>query len=288
VEEPLLIPSLHLGEERTVRVYLPASYHRDGTARYPVLYAHDGQNVFSTAGPGVAFGWGPWEVDLTIERLVAEGRMREVIVVAVDNTPRRMQEYRGPSRPAGASENRAGPTPFDLYLRFLAEELKPWVDRRYRTRPAPSDTGIMGSSLGGICSLAMAWLRPDVFGAAASLSGSFQMESRWFLEEILQPHRDPPKAVRVYLDSGVSSGRGDDGAANTAAVAAELRRIGWKDGVGLLHYLDRRPLTAAELEPFRLGAGKLAEAQRTQHNELYWRLRVWRALEFLFPAQPPR
>jgi predicted alpha/beta superfamily hydrolase len=285
VVEPIQRPSELWGEERTVRIYLPPSYDRDPQARFPVLYVHDGQNVFSTAGPGVAFGWGSWEVDRTIERLAAEGQMREIMVVAVDNTRRRMQEYRGPGRPLEAEPDSAAsqPTPFQLYQRFLVEELKPWVDREYRTLPGPSDIGIMGSSLGGICSLALAWERPDVFGKAASLSGSFQLDRRWFLEGILQPHGDPPKPIRIYLDSGARSGGGDDGAANTAAVAAELLRIGWRDGSDLLYHLDAEPLTPAQLEPLKLDAGKFAEAQRSQHNELYWRLRVWRALEFLFP-----
>ncbi len=286
VVEPLPFASQILGEERIVRIYFPPGYDQDHQARFPVLYIHDGQNVLSTAGPGVAFGWGSWEVDRTAERLAAEGRMREIMVVTVDNSPRRMREYRGPRRPQEAQPDSMAPepTPFHLYMRFLVEELKPWVDQLYRTLPGPSDTGIMGSSLGGICSLAMAWERPGIFGGAASLSGSFQIDERWFLEGILKAYRGPPKTVRVYLDSGARSGGGDDGAANTAEVAEELRRIGWRDGSDLLYYLDSDPLTPEELEPLNLDEGKFAEAQRSQHNELYWRLRVWRALEFLFPA----
>ncbi len=83
------------------------------------------------------------------------------------------------------------------------------------TLPGPSDTGVMGSSLGGICSLTLAWERPDIFGGAASLSGSFQMDGRWFLEGVLGPYQGPPKPIRVYLDSGTRSGGGDDGAAPT-------------------------------------------------------------------------
>ena len=184
VVEPLPFASQVLGEERIVRIYFPPGYDQDHEARFPVLYVHDGQNVLSTAGPAVAFGWGGWDVDRTAERLAAEGRMREIMVVAVDNSPRRMREYRGPRRPQEILPDSASPepTPFHLYMRFLVEELKPWVDQLYRTLPGPSDTGVMGSSLGGICSLALAWERPDIFGGAASLSGSFQMEGRWFLE----------------------------------------------------------------------------------------------------------
>jgi predicted alpha/beta superfamily hydrolase len=285
IVEPLPFASQLLGQERNVRIYFPRGYDLDLEARFPVLYVHDGQNVFSSAGPDVAFGWGSWELDRTMERLVSEGRMREVMVVAVDNTPQRRWEYAGPSRPRAGDPEVTGPqgTPYDSYLRFLVEELKPWVDQLYRTLPGPSHTAVLGSSLGGICSLALAWERPDVFGGAASLSGSFQIDGRWFLEEVLGAHQGPPKPIQIYLDSGGVSGGGDDGAANTASVAAELRRMGWKDGVDLLYYLDAEPLAPEQLEPMGLDAGKFEEAQKSQHNELYWRLRVWRALEFLFP-----
>jgi predicted alpha/beta superfamily hydrolase len=285
IVEPLPFASQLLGQERNVRIYFPRAYDLDLEARFPVLYVHDGQNVFSSAGPDVAFGWGSWELDRTMERLVSEGRMGEIMVVAVDNTPQRRWEYSGPRRPRAGDPEEEGAqgTPYRSYVRFLVEELKPWVDQLYRTLPGPAHTAVLGSSLGGICSLALAWERPDVFGGAASLSGSFQIDGRWFLEEILGSHRGPPKPIRVYLDSGAVTGGGDDGAANTAAVAAELRRIGWTDGVDLLYYLDAEPLTPDQLQPMGLDAGKFEEAQRSQHNELYWRLRVWRALEFLFP-----
>jgi predicted alpha/beta superfamily hydrolase len=269
----------------------------ESTRRHPVLYLHDGQNVLSSADPGVAFGWGPWNVDTTVERLAAEGRMREVILVAVDNSPKRYQEYRGPAaklseaqraqlarQPAEPDSDAA----YVAYKRFLIEELKPAIDARFRTQPEPADTAVLGSSLGGLCSLVLAWEHPEVFGAAASLSGAFQVECRGFLERVLGGYTGPPKPVRIYLDSGVTSGRGDDGFKDTRAVAARLRELGWQDGRNLLHYMDDRPLKPEELRPFNLPPDKFEEAQKVQHNELYWRLRVWRALEFLFPNKSDR
>ncbi len=73
----------------------------------------------------------------------------------------------------------------------------------------------------------------------------------------------------------------DDGQKLTAAVVEELKRIGW--GKDLMHYVDSKPLTVAELEKTGLRRDKWGEAQTSQHNEFYWRLRVWRALTFLFP-----
>ena len=279
------IASRYLKTNRTVRVWLPASYDLEPKRRYPVLYVHDGQNVFSSAGPNACFGWGGWELDKIVERLCASNQMREIIMVAIDNSRFRYQEYRGPAGRASAAQ-RSDPDRFRNYAAFLAKELKPKIDRDYRTLKAPAHTAVMGSSLGGICSLAIAWEYPRVFGAAASLSGSFQIEKRQFLETVLQPYRRQPKPFRIYLDSGRIDYTGDDdGRANTTAVALELRRIGWKEGKNLMHYVQEEVLTEPDLERAGVRRDKWAEAQHSQHNELYWRLRVWRPLTFLFPPK---
>ncbi len=270
-------PSAFLPKPRTVRIYLPPSYHVQTNRRYPVLYLHDGQNVFSFAGTNIAFGWGSWELDKTADRLSREGKMREIIMVGVDNSPSRMAEYGGRHRQADADPL----TAYEKYAAFLTKELKPRIDSEYRTVREPAATGVMGSSMGGICSVILAWDKPDVFGLAASLSGAFQVDTN-FLDHVLRSHQGKPKPVRLYLDSGVTDFMGgDDGCKLSAAVAEEFKRIGW--GTNLLYYLDAKPLTAPELEKASLRRDKWAEAQTSQHNEFYWRLRAWRALEFLFP-----
>ena len=128
-----------------------------------------------------------------------------------------------------------------------------------------------------------------MFGRAASLSGSFQIERRNFLDQVLRPCSSRPKALRLYLDSGTIDFTGDDdGRKLTTAIAVELRRIGWKDDKNLRHYTDPAPLTEHEMEAAGLRRDKWGEAQRSQHNEVYWRLRSWRALEFLFPPDKKR
>ena len=257
-----------------------------------MLYLHDGQNVFSSAGPNACFGWGNWELDKTVDGLCASNQMRDIIMVGVDNSRFRYQEYRGPS--AAGREASAGGTPkasqkrdrtrFDDYSDFLAKELKPKIDGEYRTLKGASSTATLGSSLGGICSLAVTWGEPKTFGAAASLSGSFQIEKGYFLQEVLRRYRGKAKPVRFYLDSGSIDFTGDDdGRKDTEAVAAELRRIGWREGKSLKHFVEERTLTEGELERIGLRRDKWQEAQSSQHNEFYWRLRVWRALTFLFP-----
>src|SRR5690349_5970673 len=92
------IASKLLGTNRTVRVCLPAGYETS-RRRYPVLYIHDGQNAFSTVGDHVAFGWGNWRLDQTVDALAAAGKMRQIILVAVDCSAQRYLEYRGPAYP---------------------------------------------------------------------------------------------------------------------------------------------------------------------------------------------
>ncbi len=271
------IASNFLPVPRTVRVYLPPSYALEPNRRFPVLYLHDGQNVFSFAGTNVAFGWGSWELDKTCDALSRSNKMHEVIMVAVDNTRERLPEYSGSTHFLGTTN-----TPFENYSAFLIQELKPRIDKEYRTMPRPENTGVMGSSLGGLCSLALAWYHPDVFGLAASLSGAYQVNHTNFLENVLEPYRGKPKSFRIYLDSGsVDFMGGDDGRSLTEAVAGELRRIGWDKELQL--YLDAKPMTAAELEKSGLRHDKWKEAETSQHNEFYWRERAWRPLTFLFP-----
>lgn len=287
------IPSGVLQTNRRVRVYLPASYDHAPGRRYPVLYVQDGQNAFSTAGDHVAFGWGNWGLDQSVNELAAQGRMAEIIMVAIDCSAARYQEYRGPAYPRSASVlarssrskiAQSTDRRFLLYSRFLINELKPQVDAKYRTLPGPERTGLLGSSMGGICSLVLAWMHPRTFGLAASLSGAFQVERRNFLVNTLRQHEGRFKPIRIYLDSGVLDyGGGDDGRKDTAAVARELTRIGWKPDKNLLHFVDDHLLHDEELAQLGMSQHKWAEARTSQHNELYWRVRAWRPLTFMFP-----
>jgi S-formylglutathione hydrolase FrmB len=142
----------------------------------------------------------------------------------------------------------------------------------------------MGSSVGGLCSVVLAWDHPEIFGGAASLSGTDIAEQTNFFNNVLKTFHGPPKAFRVYLDSGsVDFTGGDDGRSLAGQVAAEFRRIGWT-GKNLVWFTDARPLTPKQFEQTGLRRDKWQEAQINQHNEFYWRLRAWRALTFLFAS----
>ena len=273
------LPSHFFSWNRRIHIYLPPSYQTQPQRRYPVLYLHDGQNVFSSAGTNCAFGWGSWELDRTVDALCRAGKMQEIIMVAVDNSFARMEEYSGRHH---VSDGRGTNTAFEIYEAFLITDLKPQIDGEYRSLPGPAHTAVMGSSLGGLCSLALAWDHPEIFGGAASLSGAFQVDQTNFLNGVLKKFHGPPEPLRVYLDSGaVDFMGGDDNHTLTRQVAAELRRIGGSKNLKL--YFDAKPLTPAKLKKSGLRRDKWAEAQTSQHNEFYWRLRSWRALTFLFP-----
>src|SRR5947209_757866 len=117
------VASRFLKATRTVRIYLPASYRLEPKHRYPVLYLHDGQNVFSSAGTNVCFGWGNWELDKTVDELCRSQKIQDLILVAIDNSSARYAEYCGRHRSAGADTN----TDFENYTAFLVKELKPKI-----------------------------------------------------------------------------------------------------------------------------------------------------------------
>jgi pimeloyl-ACP methyl ester carboxylesterase len=240
--------------------------------------------VFSSAGTNCAFGWGSWELDTTMEKLAKAGKMREIIMVGVDNNgATRLDEYSG--RHSGT--NRTGKTRYEKYAEFLITELKPWVDKSFRTQPEAANTAVMGSSMGGLCSVVLAWEHPEVFGGAASLSGAFMMNRKEFVEGQLERYKGKPKTFRLYLDSGtIDFTGGDDGRKLTGKVAAEFQRIGW--GTNLQSFTDSAPLNERQLEDVGLRRDKWPEAQVSQHNEFYWRLRAWRPLTFLFPPDHAR
>ncbi len=187
------VASPFLPTPRTVRIYLPPSYNREPNRRYPVLYLHDGQNVFSPAGTNICFGWGSWELDKTVDALCHAGKMEEIILVGVENSSARYAEYCGRHHASGTNTN----TDFENYSAFLIQELKPKIDSNYRTKPGPQNTGILGSSMGGICSIVLAWEHPEVFGKAASLSGAFQVERTNFLNDILRLYQGKAKPTRL-------------------------------------------------------------------------------------------
>ena len=189
-----------------------------------------------------------------------------------------MDEYNGSRRKSGETSR----TAFEDYESFLIEELKPRIDSEYRTLSDAPNTAVMGSSMGGLCSLVLAWDHPEVFGCAACLSTAF---GAWHSPKrnMLTAYHGPPKPIRIYIDSGtVDSSGGDDNCSNTKVAISELRRIGWTSR-NLRWFVDRKIVDQVDLPKSGLGQEKWAESQVSQHNEFYWGRRAWRAFTFLFP-----
>lgn len=188
---------------RNVDVWLPPSYGREPQRRYPVLYMHDGQNLFD---PALSYTGVDWDIDGAMTRLIERGEVREAIVVGIWNTPWRWPEYmpRAPVRGRRVDGLSADEIRSDDYLRFLVEELKPFIDARYRTLPGRGDTFVMGSSMGGLISLYAAARYPDVFGGVGAVSTHWSAcdgcTADWFGQ-----HLPDPGTHRLYFDHGTKT-----------------------------------------------------------------------------------
>lgn len=140
--------------DRDLVVYLPPGYDESG-ARYPVLYMHDGQNLMDES---TSYNGNEWEVDETLEKLIASGKIAPVIVVGVYNSPNRSFEF----VPKAATADGSGQG--ELHAEMIATEIKPFIDSRYRTLADRANTGVGGAGLGGIAALHAAITQPETFG----------------------------------------------------------------------------------------------------------------------------
>ena len=215
IERLEAFPSRHVAA-RHVDVWLPPGY--DPAKRYAVLYMHDGQMLFD---PRTTWNRQAWQVESTAARLMAEGSVREFIIVGPWNAgPARHAEYfpqgflphLAPAKLKEAFVAKAlqGQPRSDAYLKFLVEELKPAIDARYATLPDRDNTFLMGSSMGGLISVYALCEYPQVFGGAAALSthwiGSFERNDNIPSAALayLQDKLPPPARVRLYMDRGTT------------------------------------------------------------------------------------
>lgn len=233
---------------RPVRVWLPPGYGQASERRYPVLYLHDGQNMFDARAVGAE-----WQVDEAAQRLVQAGAVAPFIAVAVPSGRDRLRELTPTpgGRGGGALPDYGG---------WLLDGLKPEIDRRFRTRPGPADTAVGGSSLGGIASLWLALHRADRVGAALVVSPAMWWDGFWPRRDVLATPSPEPRP-RVWLDMGAHEGEGVF--AESRALHDALRQRGWA-GTRLAYVED----------------------PEGRHDELSWAGRVEGMLKFLFPPTP--
>ena len=249
---------------RQVEIWFPPGYEADVGRGFPVLYMHDGQNVFSAATSTHKI---PWGVDEGLLRLIAKNQVRAPIVVGIWNHPTRRWAEFMPQKAfdyPGGEEKRArfvqeAGQPFsDMYLRFIVEELKPFMDRTYRTLPDQGDTFIMGSSMGGLISLYALCEYPQVFGGAACLSTHW-VSGEGVVLDYLRANLPQPGRHKLYFDFGTV---GLDADYEPYQMQADeiMRFAGYQPDVDWM----TRKFPGAE------------------HNEAAWQARVHIPLEFLF------
>jgi predicted alpha/beta superfamily hydrolase len=248
--------SKHLAAPRNVMVYLPPGYGADAEQRYPVLYMHDAQNLFN---PAEAFGGVVWGADETAQALILTGQIEPLMIVGIYNSgEKRIDEYTPVKSSAGKLRGRGGEA--DAYGRMIIEELKPFIDEHYLTRPEREYTGIGGSSLGGLVSLYLAFKRPDVFSRVAALSPSIWWANNHLIRETAKlPDRIP---LRIWLDIGKKEGTRIKH--QVRALKEMLLAQGWQ------HDLDFAYL----------------EIPEARHDEAAWAARFDQVLKFLYPPMP--
>ncbi|HEY5801986.1 MAG TPA: alpha/beta hydrolase-fold protein [Burkholderiaceae bacterium] len=243
--------SPQLANKRALRIYLPPSYAARPDSRYPVLYMHDGQNLFDKA---TSFIGVEWQVDETMDRLIAAGAIAEVIVVGIDNNADRIQEY------TPCCDAKRGGGKIAQYERFIVDTVKPYIDRTLRTLPGREHTAIIGSSLGGIASVHIASNFPAVFGKAGGVSSSFWWNDGSLIKQ-MQTHTSKVP-VQFYLDAGTDN----DGVEDTRRMRAAMLEKGYVEGQDLYYYEDQ-------------GAG---------HNERWWAARLDKPLLYMFGRKAAR
>lgn len=226
-----------LNNRRDIIVWLPPSYKKEKQKRYPVLYIHDGQNIMD---PKTAYIGVDWQLDETAASLSKSGALQEIIIVGIYNTPERLEEY---------SDSTKGKS----YMKFMAEQLKPFIDKYYRTLPDKEYTAVMGSSMGGLISFLLVWNYPNVFGKAACLSSSFYYDDDKAIN-MVKNYAGEKKKIKVYIDHG------EDGLPRGQRMFCELTQKGYLIGTDIDYYY----------------------APGADHTESEWAKRIERPLLFFF------
>ena len=250
-------------QPRTLTLWLPAQAQqaRDEGAALPVIYMHDGQNLFA---PDAL--WGGWQVSATLAEAVESQLLAPVVIAALDNTSDRMDEYTQvgdllDGQPVGGRASE--------YADFLVQGVMPFVEARYPVATEAAGVGVLGSSLGGLVSLYIGQRHRDRFGHAGSMSGTiafgtFGAQNPTIVDDYLA---DPPAGLRIYLDSGGDPGGGcpsggSDNYCGNVELADALRQLGWVDEQDLFYR-------------WQPGA---------PHNEAAWASRLLPALLDWFPG----
>ncbi len=247
----------HGGLRLDYRVLLPPSYDEQEDKRYPVIYAQDGQSLWSVSEDP----FGVWGLDLAFGQLYEIGAMEEVIVVGIDTAMARMERL----SPVPDPEHGGGEAV--KHLAAMTDALIPHIDATLRTRPDRASRALLGSSMGGLFSFFAAWSRPDVFGKAMCLSSSFWWSQRSMVRMVLERPAPSPRPI-LYLDSG-------------AAVSALEADVGARDG-----FQHTRSMVRALVQRGFVLGDDLHRLVFTgeRHEAAAWAARIAIPLQMMFPV----
>lgn len=245
--------SPELKNYRDVIVYTPPSYNENTLKVHSnVLVMHDGQNLFDPKT--TAFGTA-WMCQDTLDSLIVQGKMDEVVIIGPYNTPDRINEYTyiyDPSEEAGGKG--------DIYLDFVQNTLLPQSLTNYRITVTRDKLGILGSSLGGLISCYAGWTRPSVYGKVGCMSSSFWWDENDYQKNVITASFPKEKPI-FYMDSGTRGGE-ESCAVYTAQIYDYDVAGGYVAGKEIMKYVD----------------------QGAEHNEASWGARFYVPMQFLFPA----
>ncbi len=278
--------STALPTPRDLFLYLPTAYLAEPGRNFPVLLLHDGQNLFD--GTLSYVKGSTWHCGETADWTIAEGSVEPLILVGIGNTgPERMAEY------TPTPDTRLGGGKGPLYAKALVEELLPVLRRDLRLRAGPEHTGIAGSSLGGLISLAIGLQYPQVFGKVGVISPSLWWDGRAILDSVRG--LTGKLSLRLWIDMGVAEG--EVHLRDTDLLTQLLLRKGWsldristQPRTGSLPVGSRLRRLASPLEWMPQAApGGVADLHYERvtggmHNEAAWAARFGNVLQFLFPA----
>jgi predicted alpha/beta superfamily hydrolase len=246
--------SIYLPDDRDVIVYVPPGYDEEPERMYPVLYMHDGQNLFD--GETSFVKGRTWQVREHADAAIESGEVEPLIIVGIYNTGgRRIAEY------TPEANKQMGGGEADLYGLLLTRELMPWIASKYRVKSERDATGLGGSSLGGLVTLFLGLKHAECFGRLAVMSPSVWWNHKSILGYVNERAPQIWDRPRMWLDIGDREGHKT--MRDVEQLAKRLRANGWRPGE-TLHF-----------ELVRGGT----------HDEASWATRVRAMLSFLFPAQ---
>ena len=248
--------SNHLPDDRDVIVYVPPGYEDEPERTYPVLYLHDGQNLFDGRTSFVKDR--TWQVREHADAAIEAGEAEPLVVVGIYNTgERRLAEY------THEYNWQMGGGQADAYGKLVTRELMPWIASQYRVRQDRENTGLGGSSLGGLVSLYLGLRYPTVFGKLAVMSPSVWWNHKSILGYLNEHAPQMWERPKMWLDVGDREGQ--KAVRDAEHLARRLKANGWKPGESL-HF---------------------EKVEGGTHDEASWAGRVKAMLKFLFPRSSP-